>query len=379
MTTLSYASSGSWVQLAGGGGGSGGDSSGLHKYNPNIVVPLSSPTTITVTESNKGNLGTYGSTTDLKIIVDGSATQSSGTANVLSFTGGRNAWIVGKNGGKLIDTRTTTSQKNVILRQNAYGDTFIDSLHMDSTAAMSVDVIVIRGYAPADVSRAGWTYPKTYIQNCRIEGSQYTGTFSDPHPDNFQKQTALGSVYFYKVTSTFIYQAYLIAAQSFSLSGSSGQEQWVEGLKDGSSSVDGEMRFEQTDTYRTTNNYYGPAYWIGWNTAAGNNGFPGEDNFPIYFDGEDNWVKGGTNGSDTMSGGGGLVYPTGSAYSPGSTPYGGSTGTIAHTYNSTDGISPYATWVPAANIAGKLREGRRPSGDHVTAASLVGYTSPYAT
>ena len=93
--------------------------------------------------------------------------------------------------------------------------------------------------------------------------------------------------------------------------------------------------------------------------------------------GEDNWVKGGTFVDDTMAGGGGLVYPTGAAYVPGSTSRGGTTGDVAHVMSS-DATSPYATWVANAQISGKLREGFRPGGDHVTSESLVGYDSPYA-
>jgi hypothetical protein len=369
MGSLYVAKNGQWV-LAGQGGGAPSDSE-KHKYDPEEVVPLSSPTIFT--PSTAGSLGTLGSTTDFICIVDGNLNNST-NSNMLSITGGRNGWFLGKNGGKLTETRTTTSQKNGILRQNAYGHTFIDSLHIDSTSGMSVDNIVIRGYAPYGTSRVGWTYPKTYIQNCRIDGSQYTGNFADPHPDIFQKQTALGSVYFYNFTSSFIYQGFLIACQSFSLSNGSTQEQWVEGLKDGNSSTDGELRIEKTNIYRRGSNYYGPALWIGWNTQEGNSGFPGDDNFPVYFDGEDNWVYGNTTAADTMASGGGLVYPTGLGFFDGSHAW---SGTAINSAISSDATSSYATWVAAADINGKLREGLRPGGDHVTAGSLVGYDSPF--
>lgn len=388
---LYHAQNGQWVAVGTGEGGNPPPPpppSGRHKYDPNVVLPLTNPQEIIVNQSNFGNLGTFSSTTDLRIIVDGTVTVSSGTSNLLSLTGARHVWILGINGGKLVDTRTTTSQKNTILRQNNQGGTFIDSVHLDTTSAVSVDNIVIRGNAPYGSNRSNWYYPKTWIQNCRIDGSQYTGNFSDPHPDCIQKQTAMGSTYFYNCTFSFIYQSILIAAQSFSLddpnTAGTQQEQWSEGLRSLTSdslrgyqnTTPGEMVFEKINIYRRTNNYYGPAFWIGWNTNAGNSGFPSENPFPIAFVGEENWVKGGTNGSDTMVGGGGLVYPTGAAYAPGSTSRGGSTGDIAHTMSS-DATSPYATWTPFSQISGRLREGL-PDEDHVTAASLVGYDSPYA-
>jgi hypothetical protein len=370
-----YASGGTWHELGTDGGVAPVNE--RHKYDPDVVCPLSNPTLVTLSGTAPGSLS-YGTGQDVKITIDGTLTAPAGTS-MINITGGRNIHILGINGGKLVETRTSTTQKNSIVRNQARGHTFIDSVHLDSSTAVSVDDFVIRGYAPAGTNRAGWVYPKTWIQNCRIDGSLYTGTFTDPHPDGFQKQTALGSVYLYNTTYSFVYQALLIANQTFSEAGANGQELYNEGLKNGTRFVAGELRFEKVNIYRRVNNLYGPALWIGWNTAAVYAAFTGDDPYPVYFDGSDNWVYGSTAANDNLNGG--LVYPTTLANYSGS--HTKVSGTAINMVVGTDSVGTYASWVPAANITGRLYQGvsllnRRPGGDHVTAASLVGYDSPFA-
>jgi hypothetical protein len=325
-----------------------------------------------------GTTISLGTSQDAIIMVDGLVETTSGTSTPLGITNGRNVHIVGVNGGRFRDTRGGTNQKIQVLRQDARGHTMIDSLFFDAPLATDLDQVVIRGYAPFGTNRAGWFYPKTYIQNCRFEGALWSG--GSVHPDAFQKQTAMGSTYFYNVSIGFVYQGLMISNQSFSLDNPAvaglQQEYWVEGLKNGSPSVDGELRIEKVDIFRTVDTYTGAGLWVGWNTNEGSAEFPGDDNYPVFFDGEDNWIMGGSNPADNITSGGGLAYPTGLGY------YNGShvkNGTLAiNSVPGSDGISPYVTWVPAAQITGKLRYGDRPSGNHVTAASLSGYDSPYA-
>jgi hypothetical protein len=347
------------------------------------VLPLTSPTVIHRTTA--GNI-TLNDAQDYVVLVHGLIQQTSGTTNVLGITGGRRVWVLGVDGARLRDGRDgKESQTNILVWQNGIEGMFIDSIHFDAIDAMNVDSLVPRGYAPYGTSRSNWRYPDVWVQNFRFDGAKWSG--GDPHPDNIQKQTALGNVRLFNGTMSFRYQSILCCAQSFSLRQfitSGPQEQWIEGLRSGgpgyASTTPGELRFEKTNTYRTTGVYTGPAYWLGHNTSAGWSGFPGENPFPVRFIGQENYVKGGgVHSADTVFGGGGLVYPTGIEYVPGSRSYGG--GYLVNSVAGSDALGPYVTWVPAAQIEGLLRFGDPPDGDHVPLTgekSLEDYTSPFA-
>jgi hypothetical protein len=199
---------------------------------------------------------------------------------------------------------------------------------------------------------------KVFIQNSRILGSKFSG--GAVHPDLFQKQGALGSVYVDHVTGESSYQGFQVASQSFSSGCSNGsQERYTEGLKDGDRTKPGEMVVSSTNLRHRADQQSGYLAWLTWD-AGSNGSFSGEDPFPVRL--EDFWVRGRPQGDRTVCCN--LLWPRTSTPTA-------EDGADVRMVLSADRLS--ATWRPEAQITGTAYQGDPPTGDF-SPAGVAGLT-----
>jgi hypothetical protein len=275
---------------------------------------------------------------------------SSTVTGQVGITGGRHIRAIG---GRMLETRTTTSQKYQILVRECRGSVFLEGLDLDASTSQDTDNVVVSGYAPRGVSKVGWSYPDLYVQNCRFLGAQWSG--GDVHPDLIQKQSAMGSLRIHKFTGEMEYQGLEFAPQSFTTNAP--QEAWLEGLQTG-------MWLDEVDIRAVNEVKDGYLIWFGW-MAGQNGGFAGpEDPRPHYLN--DVYVQGTTTLNNL---GTHLAFPR-----VGTT---GNDGEAIGMILAGDGLS--ATWPAVAQIYGTIRKGVAPvsGGQYVPAGAVgIGYSSP---
>jgi hypothetical protein len=121
-----------------------GGGEGLLRWSPPTQT---SPTAISVPTT--GLSRTLGTSEDAILTFP-----SSPVTGQVGITGGRHIRIIG---GKMVETRTTTSQKYQILVRECRGSVFLEGLDLDASTSRDTDNIVVSGYAPRGVNRVGWS------------------------------------------------------------------------------------------------------------------------------------------------------------------------------------------------------------------------------
>jgi hypothetical protein len=262
-------------------------------------------------------------------------------------TGGDDIRIVG---GQIGGGVTFTGSNGIVARE-LRGSLYVEGVLIDFSQLTNKDNIVATGYSPCGTARAGWTYPKVFIQNSRLLGSKYVSP--GEHPDLYQKQGPMGSLYIDHVTGESSYQGFMTNAQSFSSACSNGsQETYTEGIKDGDRSTPGESVISDTNLRHRSDTVSGYLAWFNWD-AGSNGSFSGEDPWPHRL--ENFYVKGRPQGDRSLCCN--LIYPrtsTGAAEN----------GAVIrmNPVTTVDGF-PTATWPSGALIAGTARQGDPPTGD----------------
>jgi hypothetical protein len=258
----------------------------------------------------------------------------------VATTGGDDIRVVGGQ----IGGGVTFNGTNGIVARELRGSLYVEGVLIDFSQVTNKDNIVATGYSPCGTNRSNWTYPKVYIQNSRLLGSKYVSP--GEHPDLYQKQGPMGSLYMDHVTGESSYQAVMLAPQSFSSACSGGgQETYTEG-------IDGEAVISATNFRHRSDTISGYLAWFTWD-AGSNGGFSGEDPYPTRL--EDFWVKGRPQGDRSICCN--LIWPRTS------TPTAENGAVVRmNPVTTVDGI-PTATWPATAQITGVAKQGDPPGGD----------------
>jgi hypothetical protein len=245
----------------------------------------------------------------------------------------------------------TFNGTNGIVARELRGSLYVEGVLVDFSQLTNKDNIVATGYSPCGTARSNWTYPKVYIQNSRLLGSKYVSP--GEHPDLYQKQGPMGSLYIDHVTGESSYQGFMTNAQSFSSACSGGsQETYTEGIKDGSRFAVGESVISDTNLRHRSDTVSGYLAWFNWD-AGSNGSFSGEDPWPHRL--ENFYVKGRPQGDRSICCN--LIYPrtsTGTAENG---------AVIRMNPVATVNGYPTATWPSTALISGEARQGDPPGGD----------------
>jgi hypothetical protein len=228
---------------------------------------------------------------------------------------------------------------------------FLEGLHMDLSARTDKDLIVAGGWN-SSTDRSTWARPRLYLQNSLLQGARWSG--GSFHPDNIQKNTPLGGVKAYQVTSESVYQGFFLPTQEGPDGGG-----WNQG-----GAPDNEL--ERVNFKARNETRAGYMLWLNWDSNASTSQQWPPVPMPYTLLGPDVWVEGKT--GDTLASD--LVWPRANTVGVNGDPDRDVSLVVA-----ADGLS--GTWHPDALINGTIHKGTPPGGDFCTANVCgLGYVSP---